>query len=156
MFWNGASYFEDLMRTDRRNQFIKNAVSVLKKWKKKNHFDAIAFRGMSGAIIAPVIAYEMNLPVIVIRKEYDDTHDFRRVFGFVEPRHHTVKYIIIDDFIETGNTVNEIVKGVSEAVKDSELVGIFLYYRSEESSLKDYQLAPDEYSHIKAMPLKLV
>jgi len=46
---------------------VKDGVANLKP--RRHLFDAIAFRGMSGAIIAPAIAARLNKPVLMVRKD---------------------------------------------------------------------------------------
>ena len=69
--------------------------------KSKVKFDAIAFRGMSGAIIACPVASIFKKPLIIVRKSIKNCHSSRQVEGFIDAK----KYIIVDDFIETGKTI---------------------------------------------------
>ncbi len=84
-----------------------------------NRFDAIAFAGMSGAIIAPMVAYKLNKPLIVVRKESDtsisgNSHSSRMVEGCIFAR----TYLIIDDFIDTGNTIKRIIDQIKVAAEN--------------------------------------
>ncbi len=79
---------------------LKKAIAVLKKY----DFDAIAFRGMSGAIIAPAIAAAMGKTVIMVRKAGDGSHSTCAIEG----DRATQSYVIVDDFISSGATVQEI------------------------------------------------
>lgn len=73
--------------------------------------DAIAFTGMSGALVAPRVASLLDLPMLMVRKAYDGSHSDYEVEGFVESQ----CYIIVDDFVCTGTTVGIICKRIAAA-----------------------------------------
>lgn len=85
---------------------------------------AIAFRGISGALVAPIVAYRLGLNVIPIRKgEHSHggaTHHKRALEATLVQR-----YVIVDDFIESGTTVREIVR--DRRVEGCECLGVLLY-----------------------------
>lgn len=91
-------------------------------------FDAIAFSGISGALIASVVAYKMNKEIIVVRKNggNDGSHSAKYVEGYVRAGQRVV---IIDDLICTGATMRNIVKGLNQFFpsKQYEIVGVILY-----------------------------
>ena len=87
---------------------------------------SIAFRGMSGAVVAPVLAYICDLGLIVVRKENDSSHSTRRVEG--ELAHD---YIIVDDFISAGYTVDAIINAISK-VSEVRCLGVMTYSRDYE------------------------
>ena len=89
----------DVMR-----ELVPYAVEILKTF----DFDALAFRGVSGAIIAPVLALELRKSIIVVRKTAEKSHLGRTVQGDNNAR----RYIIVDDFIDSGATVQTIVKEI--------------------------------------------
>jgi adenine/guanine phosphoribosyltransferase-like PRPP-binding protein len=84
-------------------------------------FDAIAFTGTSGGLLAPAIAYEMNKGLIVVKK--GKSHSSLRVEGCVR----AATYVIVDDFISTGNTVRRIARHLRNDfnAKHAELIGIY-------------------------------
>jgi phosphoribosylpyrophosphate synthetase len=85
---------------------VDKACAILGKYE----FDAIAFRGMSGAIPSPVIALAMNKTMIMVRKPESESHSGRNVEGDRAAR----RYVIVDDFIESGATVQAIYDQVKE------------------------------------------
>jgi hypothetical protein len=95
-----ASYLENGCDHASVKELVKKAVRKLKKL----DFDSIAFRGVSGALIAPIVAYKLKKPVTCIRKPTEPSHGCGTVEGAV----NFERYIIIDDFISTGDTVNTI------------------------------------------------
>lgn len=83
-------------------------------------FDTIAFRGMSGAMVAPMVAMRLNKGITIIRKQGERSHA-PEITGIWE---NGKRYIILDDFISSGNTVLSIKKLLSPTMK---FVGIYLY-----------------------------
>lgn len=71
--------------------------------------DAIAFTGMSGALVAPRVASLLDLPMLMVRKAYDGSHSAYGVEGFVESQ----CYVIVDDFVCTGTTVGRICESIA-------------------------------------------
>ncbi len=92
--------------------------------KKKLKFDAIVFRGNSGAAIAFPVSVATGIPVVLVRKE--GSHGSK-----IEGSCNVSKYIILDDFISSGDTMRKILNEMTKwnAGGDSEVqcVGIALY-----------------------------
>lgn len=102
---------------------MKLAATKLKKFRRKVLFDAIAFTGSSGAALAYPISYLLGVPLICVRKSIRDNHSGLKLEGAVS----APKYIIIDDFIESGRTIDKINKAIKLENKKSNCVGIYLY-----------------------------
>src|SRR3989304_6509766 len=125
-----TQYLEDAIDSEKSQRMIKELVKYIRDSRVK--FDAIVFRGMSGALVAPIVAYKMKKPLIMCRKGSDDSHSGIKVEGFSQPK----TYIIIDDFICTGATLAAIVKTLRDAGSEpgntttwgrAKCVGAFLY-----------------------------
>lgn len=99
---------------------MDKVVSALQPW--KDEFDAIAFRGVSGAMVAPTVAYLMGKHVLVVRKS-DGNHSSFRVEGPV----NLDRYVIVDDLLCTGNTINVIQMEVLRHNEKAKCVGVCLY-----------------------------
>ncbi|KKN50727.1 hypothetical protein LCGC14_0629890 [marine sediment metagenome] len=106
---------------------IEATINAINRNKVK--FDAIAFRGMSGALVSPAVAVRLRKLLIMCREEYSNTHSRHLVEGATKVN----KYIIIDDFIEEGKTIREIMKRLP-----GRCMGVFLYNSS--SSLGDIEV----------------
>ncbi len=68
---------------------------------KKYDYDTIAVRGVSGLLIGPALAIACRKQLIVVRKG-EQTHSMQTCEGNAG----TERYVIVDDFIDTGHTVN--------------------------------------------------
>jgi hypoxanthine phosphoribosyltransferase len=99
-------------------------------------FDAIAYSGNSGALIVPTLAYVLNKDVILVRKEADlrNCSSRHRVEGLISSGKKPINYIIVDDFPETGRTIERIHNRIQLSAKnrDSELIlkGVFFWNSS--------------------------
>ena len=105
---------------------MKKAVKLLRLFRRKNPFDAIAFTGTSGAALAYPLSYLLGMPLICVRKSIRDNHFGSKLEGLVSAK----KYIIVDDFIESGKTINRITRSIKSENKKAKCVGIYLYDQS--------------------------
>lgn len=71
-------------------------------------FEVIAVTGLSGLLVAPTVAMELGKYLVVVRKEDEKRHsDFE-----VEGCRGGYNYVILDDFLQSGNTVCRILTRV--------------------------------------------
>jgi adenine/guanine phosphoribosyltransferase-like PRPP-binding protein len=104
---------------ERRKQCITKALEVLIP--RDKDFDSIACQGTSGCWFASILAYHMHKHLVLVRKDNLDNH------ATVLVEAATIgNYLIVDDLVETGNTINRIrteINKVDKAVS----VGLYLY-----------------------------
>lgn len=124
-------HLEKMLDTEKLKMTIEKCIRVLTKQKGNMAvFDAIAFSGMSGALIAPSIAMRMNKSLIMVRKPSDNTHSQFRIEGDKSAR----RYIVLDDFISLGKTVRRIVEGVQTFCRETPYcVGVLQANRDEDT-----------------------
>jgi adenine/guanine phosphoribosyltransferase-like PRPP-binding protein len=132
--WDHAMYLEDVIRTERLRRTVKKAVKIL----SRRRFDSIAFQGMSGALIAPVLAIALNKTMIMVRKE--KSHSYR----FVEGDEGARTYIIVDDFTASGRTIKNIYKRVSKFAPQASCIGVYFYRRSHQDGIVAYDSILEE------------
>ncbi len=110
---------------------LKNIVYDLsvKLQPMSDEFDAIAVRGMSGSLVGPQIAMNLDKQLIIVRKE--TSHSCSKVEGYFS---NNTRYIIVDDFIGTGATVRSIIDNIQESCHVSmykaTCVGLAMYKQS--------------------------
>lgn len=105
-------------------KLVPKAAAKLKEFRKTHPFDAIAFTGSSGAALAFPLSYLLKVPLIHVRKK-DKNHYYG---GLIEGTVSSRRYIIVDDFIESGTTVYKIINTIKKAYTHPvEIVGICLY-----------------------------
>jgi len=87
------------------------------------NFDAIAYRGQSGALIAAPVALFLKKHLILVRKEDECSHSSYSVEGCTK---NYCRYIIVDDLISCGNTVQHIYSKVADKLYFPDLVAVFV------------------------------
>ena len=106
-------------------QFLKlipRAIKKLRAIKRRHPFDAIAFTGSSGAALAYPLSYLMKLPLIHVRKGPSHYSG-----GKVEGTISSKRYVIVDDFIETGASIRRVLKAIDSELDAAKPVAILLY-----------------------------
>lgn len=89
----------------------------------KDQFDAIAVRGVSGLLSGPILALALNKGLIVVRKDKEPRHSH----NMVEGDKSAAKYVIVDDLIDSGETVKEIIENVYRW-SQAECIGVLETY----------------------------
>lgn len=137
MKFHASSYLGQVFKTpDEYQGLIEQASKDIQKLKRKLKFDAIAFRGMSGAAVAFPVASQLGVPLICVRKRGDGSHGY----GIEGTESVDVtRFLVVDDFIETGTTVSAIIDSIRERTEQEierlpkfqviipECVGVYLY-----------------------------
>lgn len=103
----------------------KTIVSRVVKELRDVDFDAFAVRGVSGLIMAPIVAYLLDKHVIVVRKP--KTEEYSHASQLVEVPITEGKYIVFDDFTGSGATAREIMERVRLACPKMECVGGYVW-----------------------------
>jgi phosphoribosylpyrophosphate synthetase len=131
-----TDYLYEAVHTPELRRTVRSIVKLLKERNLTNKFGSIAFRGMSGACVAPTVALRLNKNLMMVRKKTDpkkpfnnDSHSIHMVEGNLKK-----DYIIIDDFMESGKTIREIKKQIENEAEIRymypNLVGIVFYNHS--------------------------
>jgi hypothetical protein len=92
-------YFSDALIPKNRKKMVKLIVKFL----KGVDFDTIVCTGVSGLVIAPIIAHLMGKCIFVIRKEGEGCHSSAGYSGIMGSR-----FIILDDLVDSGQTLRRI------------------------------------------------
>lgn len=117
----GSVYLNPFTEHGQHKEAIDGLIKVLDP--HRDTFEAVAFRGLSGSIVAPAVAYMMGKGVIAVAKD-TNRHGSCLVEGpCLSP------YIIVDDFVGTGNTIDAIREAIRHESPRSPgpLIGIALY-----------------------------
>lgn len=85
-----------------------------------HEYDAIAFRGHSGTLIAGPLAILTGKPLILVRKSRESAHTSSQVEGYMNSK----RYVIADDFIRSGETVNAILRAMKCAFPQALCIGV--------------------------------
>jgi adenine/guanine phosphoribosyltransferase-like PRPP-binding protein len=105
---------------------LKKEIALALKSLKGVAFESIAFTGVSGALVAPAVAAKMKKGLILVRKNITSQHSCYLVEG--HKLYRSQKYIIIDDFPSTGDTIERIIKQIKEKHNPAaKCVGVYWY-----------------------------
>jgi len=120
-----SGHFAHVLDASKIQQVVLNAVSQLSAL----DFDTVAFIGLSGAVVAPIIAYELEKELLMIRKQggQDKSNSGQWIEG-----HHTAKrVVVVDDLISSGRTMSQVMYALRElqdtTSPDIKIVGLLLH-----------------------------
>jgi len=103
-----SEYLSFAFNPERAEELFTESIKTLQG--SSVEFDAIAFIGVSGGLTAPVVAFLLKKPLIVVRKETDTSkHSPYMIEGDVA----ATSFIIVDDFKSSGKTIDKIISAVT-------------------------------------------
>jgi adenine/guanine phosphoribosyltransferase-like PRPP-binding protein len=117
-YYLGSEYTVNFINPRRLKKYIALAVKYLKQY--HDQYDTLAFAGISGAVIGPVVAMKLKKECILVRKDSDKRHSSYEVSGYDD----CDKYIIIDDFVCSGATAKMIQRKIHDALPGAKCLGI--------------------------------
>lgn len=108
------------LRWETRQLITEEAINIL----RGVPFDSIAFSGVSGALVAPMVASALGKELILVRKKQDtDNHSGLRVEGFLDAQ----RYVFLDDLIGSGSTFRRVIEEVHGFAPKATCIGIYQY-----------------------------
>lgn len=113
----------DWLKKVTNRELVVKTVRRAKRVLKKLDFDTVVFTGVSGALLGPILAYEMNKELVVIRKSLEDTHSFFCAEGYKDSQ----KYIFVDGLFCKGNTMERVVRVMKKFSPGAALVDVYPY-----------------------------
>jgi adenine/guanine phosphoribosyltransferase-like PRPP-binding protein len=119
----GCSHTSLVLNHKNRNKIIIKAVCDLRKITKD--FDSIACCGTSGLMVVPQISEILDKHIVIVRKGERSYSDF--IVEGVAP----YRYIIIDDLICSGDTINHINRQIKTEHPRAICVGVYCYMPEE-------------------------
>ena len=114
--WCHADYLNKLIPTDKLAKTARLAKIALKQF----DYDAIACRGVSGLLIAPIMAVRLKKSLLVVRKPHENNHSSQMVEGDAAAK----RYIILDDFTCSGETAKAIKRAIDEFAPEAVCLGV--------------------------------
>jgi hypoxanthine phosphoribosyltransferase len=124
-----SSYLHSILDAPRLKKVVKILSKIIKKKVGVDNFDAIAYRGMSGAGVATTLGYIFSKPLVMVRKKGVESHTVKRVEGVYKVN----RILIVDDCIATGETLVTMARDIIESRKKGfhdeplEIVAVLLY-----------------------------
>lgn len=99
-----SDYLEPVFNIEQYAQIMQ----IVEEFLRKEKFDSIAFRGASGSAVAFPLALHMKKEMLHVRKSGGHSH------ASIEGQTNIKSYVVIDDFVETGDTLNIIKDNISK------------------------------------------
>jgi adenine/guanine phosphoribosyltransferase-like PRPP-binding protein len=128
-----SNYLFDVLNGKQLQRRVRLTADLIRDRVGLDTFRNIAFRGISGALVAPALAVLLEKNLLVVRKPNESAH----TRSLVEGNKSHAPYIIVDDFISSGDTIRHIVEAVKAFDDSAKLVAIVCYARH---SFRDYVL----------------
>lgn len=119
-----SSYLECALDPKQAKKKVAALVKLLKPL--SGEFDSIAFCGSSGLLIGPTVAQRLNKQMILVRKEGANDNNHHSDYQ-VEGNSASQHYVIIDDLVCTGATIDFIKEKIENKFKTPTCRGIVLY-----------------------------
>ena len=113
-----SPYYIDLRITPSFPELFRKIINIYKNFIEPLKPEVIAGIATAGLPLASVLAYEMGLPLVYVRKEEKKYGTKKLVEGYVRPGSHT---IVVDDVATTGGSI-------ARAVRELRNVGLKVDY----------------------------
>lgn len=127
-----SGHLKDLFKPVFLKNILNATIRRVTELQAELGFNAIAFTGMSGAALAWAVSAHTGIPLICVRKRLDNTHYPERVEG----EQDVTTYLILDDFIGTGRTVETIMDEIASSCHfGAKCVGVLVYLSTEAEKL---------------------
>lgn len=102
-------YLNSVYKTERFQKTVR--AMVIRLASVGDDFDAIVFRGSSGAALGYVLGYLLEKPIINCRKAGENSHSQNKVEGC----YGAARIAVVDDFVCSGKTIRVILEDVGTA-----------------------------------------
>jgi adenine/guanine phosphoribosyltransferase-like PRPP-binding protein len=127
----GSTYIEEVIKPHVQKELVRECVNRIKE--NFSNIDAIVVTGLSGLIIGSTVSMKTGKQLVVVRKPRDESHASTNVEGLTN-LHYPFKYVILDDFIDSGKTLRRIVQQMGKSPK---CLGYLLYNQGYKAAKKN-------------------
>ena len=107
---------------------VKNISNKLNRDKLLFGIKAVAVTGVSGLTVGSIISYNTGLPMIVVRKPNEKTHSDYSVEYSDSIESKNLNYCIIDDLIDSGKTIDNMILRIQKEEEGFKCTKIYLYH----------------------------
>lgn len=118
-----TSYVSTVFEPQAQKLAVKELCRLLYD-KRLEGVNCIVGCGVSGSLLAAIVANKLGKLVTIVRKA-ERSHATYKIEGI--PTKQRMKYVVIDDLICSGDTIKHIVQGINGEVNDAEFMGLLLY-----------------------------
>lgn len=124
-----STHFSQILSRLSADAIISECCGLLKVYEEERElkYDTLAFCGLSGAVLAPIIAHRLGKDLLLVRKHGGKDDSSAGSAGFsVEGNVGAERIVVVDDLIFTGATMSNIVRGIRKHT-EAKIVGLLLY-----------------------------
>lgn len=146
-----TDYLENIFVPELFQQLVPRAIQKARSIHVEHPYDAIAFTGTSGCSIGFILGYTLNIPIICIRKPDQESHykswsceEIRSFEGFNAPQ----RYLIVDDGICSGKTVERIMTAINNSCGKCRCVAMLMFNSNSYWINNIYHPKDAELSHL--------
>ena len=134
-FIQGCSHTGLLLNHKVRNQIIMECVVRLRSIEA---LDSIVVCGTSGLLVGPQVSEILNLNLVIVRKKHETKSSYS---DFDTEGVHPARYIIFDDIVCSGRTVNHILRTLNSEYNRIYCLGAYFYLEDQCA----YQNCPEKF-----------
>ncbi len=136
---HNSTYMPGIYDGESYGLILNRVVQALDEIKAARRIDTIAFSGSSGAAMAYSAAWATDLRLLHVRKPDHEAHFFGSVEGFTRPQN----YVIVDDFMSSGRTLELIISEVMSfadkmRIAQPILRAVICYHAAERQDHRDF------------------
>ncbi len=125
-----SGYFDSAVRD------VYRLVTEAKDNLKNHRFDAIACQGVSGLILAPILAWELDVRLIIVRKTLSGSHASSMIEGEVA---YGDRILFVDDFTSGYNTYGRVRDQIKALKMKTKPIAGYLYLFGQYRTARDMQ-----------------
>jgi len=139
---NASNYFHCAFESPAKS---KELLKRLRQALKNKSYEYVVVSGVSGLIIGPTLAYLENKRLIVVRKGLDGHASWMTegipapAYVKGKPQPQAFNYLIVDDFVCSGATVERIRGEIAKRCPKAKLIGIAQYRPDYKPFVSDRQ-----------------
>ena len=120
-----STYLHPVLSIEARKSIINFVIDSLNNIK---NYDVILVSGASGLLVGPIVSHLLEKPIGIIRKTQDgEPRHSWRVYEGIE---YYGKYVIVDDLVDSGETLKRIVDVSESRNPSAKCAGLIMYNQS--------------------------
>jgi len=119
-------YLSTIFDPDLFQRTVPKTIEAARRLKEEHNYDTIVFSGTSGDAMGFILGYSLHMPILCVRRG-ELSHYWGYRHTLLEGNFGVGRYLIVDDFISGGDTVNRIIDTVSKENPNAECVAMLMY-----------------------------
>ncbi len=118
----GSTHTVEILNHKRRKQIVEKICNKL----SSINFDTIVCSGISGLLVVPSVSERLNKNILIVRKDNEIKYS-----PFDYEGTPPSNYIIVDDLVSSGQTIQRILSLMREEIPSAKCVGFYSYLKDQ-------------------------